>query len=52
MRIIFVLPCVGRRNREKYIRGWLMEPLSIAVLSALTPDGIEKLFFDDRLQRK
>ena len=50
MHITFILPCVGRKPGEPYVRTWSMEPLSIAVLSALTPPEIERRFFDDRLE--
>lgn len=50
MKITFILPCVGRKPGQSYPRSWLMEPLSIAMLSALTPAGVEKVFYDDRLE--
>lgn len=49
-KIAFILPCVGKRADEAYPRSWLMEPLAIAQLSALTPAGWEKVFYDDRLE--
>ncbi len=49
MKLMFIFPCVGRETGASYPRGWCMEPLSMAALSALTPDGIEKVFYDDRL---
>lgn len=49
-KIAFILPCVGKRAGETYPRSWLMEPLAIAQLSALTPAGWEKVFHDDRLE--
>lgn len=50
-KVTFILPCVGRRAaREPYPRAWLMEPLAIAQLAALTPPGWEKVFYDDRLE--
>ena len=52
MKITFIMPSVGRKPGEKsYIKSWQMEPLSIAVLAALTPDHIEREFFDDRLEQ-
>ena len=50
MKIMFILPCVGKRRNEPYVKTWRMEPLSIAMLSALTPSHIERVFFDDRLE--
>ncbi len=50
-RLTFIHPCVGRRKgMKKYIRTWLMEPLPPAMLAALSPDDIEKKFYDDRLE--
>jgi radical SAM superfamily enzyme YgiQ (UPF0313 family) len=50
MKIMFMLPCVGKRRNEPYVKTWRMEPLSIAMLSALTPRHIERVFFDDRIE--
>lgn len=49
-RITFILPCVGKRFDQRYPRSWIMEPLAVAQLSALTPSGWEKKFYDDRLE--
>ena len=52
MKITFIMPSVGKKSgAKKYIKTWQMEPLSIAVLAALTPDHIEREFFDDRLEK-
>jgi radical SAM superfamily enzyme YgiQ (UPF0313 family) len=48
--VAFILPCVGRKNQTPYPRSWLMEPLAIAVLSALTPPSFGRIFYDDRLE--
>lgn len=50
MKVTFILPAVGRKAGCPYVRTWQMEPLAIAVLSALTPPHIEKCFFDDRIE--
>jgi len=49
-RVTFIFPCVGKRLGKRYPRSWIMEPLAIAQLSALTPTGWEKKFYDDRLE--
>ncbi|MBZ0165832.1 MAG: radical SAM protein, partial [Candidatus Omnitrophica bacterium] len=49
-KITFIYPAIGKKPGRKYIRTWKMEPLPIATLAALTPDDIEKNFFDDRLE--
>jgi radical SAM superfamily enzyme YgiQ (UPF0313 family) len=50
LRLLFILPAIGRKDGEKYIGTWKMEPLTIAVLKALTPRDIETAFFDDRIE--
>ncbi len=50
MRILFILPAIGKKNNKKYIGTWKMEPLTIATLKALTPNDIETIFYDDRIE--
>jgi len=50
MKITYIQPAVGKKHNMKYSKSWCMEPLSIAVLSAITPKGIEKVFYDDRIE--
>ncbi len=50
MKVTFILPAIGKKPDEKYLRSWLMEPLTIAVLSALLPEECEREFFDDRIE--
>ncbi len=50
MKITFILPAIGKKPGQKYIGTWKMEPLTIAVLKALTPPDVETEFFDDRLE--
>ncbi len=51
-RLTIVHPCVGRsRNMRSYIRSWKMEPIPAAMIAALTPAGVEKRFYDDRLEK-
>jgi radical SAM superfamily enzyme YgiQ (UPF0313 family) len=50
MKITFILPAIGKKPGRKYIGTWKMEPLTIALLSALTPPAVEREFFDDRLE--
>jgi radical SAM superfamily enzyme YgiQ (UPF0313 family) len=50
-RILFIMPSVGRKPNQPYVRSWKMEPLPIAALSALTPpERFEKHFADDRIE--
>ena len=52
MKVTFIFPCIGRHTTgQSYLKGWSMEPLAIAVLSALTPAHIERTFYDDRIEQ-
>jgi radical SAM superfamily enzyme YgiQ (UPF0313 family) len=48
--VTFIYPCVGRFPGKHYVRSWQMQPLSIGVLSSLTPTEWQRSFFDDRLE--
>jgi len=50
MKITFILPAIGKKQGKKYIGTWKMEPLTIALLKALTPVRFETEFFDDRIE--
>ncbi len=51
MKITFILPAIGKKKGDPYIRTWQQwEPLTIATLKSLTPPEIETEFFDDRLE--
>lgn len=50
MKILFILPGIGKKTGERYLKSWLMEPLTVAVLKRLTPDKYETAFFDDRVE--
>ena len=50
MKLTLIHPCIGRRVGQPYIRSWQMEPLAPAVLSALTPGEIRRVFYNDSLE--
>ena len=50
MKLLFILPAIGKKKGKKYIGTWKMEPLTIATLQALTPPEIETELYDDRLE--
>jgi len=50
MKITFILPGIGKKKKDSYLKSWLMEPLTIAVLNTLTPKIYEREFFDDRIE--
>ena len=52
MKIAFILPAIGKKKNEKYLKSWLMEPLTIAVLNRLTPKKYEREFYDDRIEHQ
>jgi radical SAM superfamily enzyme YgiQ (UPF0313 family) len=50
MKLAFILPAIGRKPHQRYLKSWLMEPLTIAVLKSLTPDRFPCVFYDDRIE--
>lgn len=50
MKITFILPAIGKKSGQKYLRSWLMEPLTIAVLNSMIPSRFQREFFDDRIE--
>ena len=50
MKILFITPAIGKKDNEKYIGTWKMEPLTVATLNSLTPKNIKTFFFDDRIE--
>ena len=50
MKLTLIHPCIGRRINQPYIRSWQMEPLAPAVISALTPGEIRRVFYNDGLE--
>ncbi len=50
MKITWILPAIGKKKGQKYLKTWLMEPLTIAVLNAMVPDKWEREFYDDRIE--
>ena len=50
MKLTFILPAIGKKKNEKYLKSWLMEPLTIAVLNSLVPNDWEREFYDDRIE--
>lgn len=50
MKITFILPAIGKKKNEKYLKSWLMEPLTIAVLNSMIPSKWDREFYDDRIE--
>ncbi|MBP9749177.1 MAG: B12-binding domain-containing radical SAM protein [Candidatus Pacebacteria bacterium] len=50
MKVTLIIPHVGRKSVNEYVRTWQMEPLPIATLAGLTPRDVEMRFFDERIE--
>jgi radical SAM superfamily enzyme YgiQ (UPF0313 family) len=50
MRIALIRPGLGLKGSRKYTSLACLEPLSLAILAALTPQDIEVVAFDDRIE--
>lgn len=50
LHIILIKPNIGRREHSLYVDNASMEPLQLGVLAALTPEDIEVVMYDDRLE--
>lgn len=53
MHVTFVMPHVGRKdpsNLKEYVRTWQMEPLPLATVAGATPDGVEVILQDERIE--
>ena len=51
MRLTIIHPCIGRREGQRYMRGWQMEPLPAALIAGLTPNDVDIRFYDDRMEK-
>ncbi len=50
MDITIILPAIGKKQNEKYIGTWKMEPLTIAVIKSVMPQYVNLTFYDDRVE--
>ena len=50
MKITLIKPNIGRREHSLYVDNASMEPLQLGILAALTPEDIEVVMYDDRLE--
>jgi radical SAM superfamily enzyme YgiQ (UPF0313 family) len=50
MKLTLIQPTIGRVNNRKVNRRRVIEPLSVATIAGLAPEGVEKEFFDERLE--
>lgn len=50
MRVAFIVPHIGRKNKKEYVRTWQMEPLAFAMLAGITPPDVDVVLYDERLE--
>ena len=50
MHITMIHPAIGHKKGQSYIRTWQMESLPAATIAGLTPDDVEFVFYDDRME--
>ena len=50
MRLTLIHPCIGRKQGQRYLRSWEMEPLPPATIAGLTPTDVDIRFYDDRME--
>jgi len=50
MRIALIKPNIGRKGQALYLDEARMEPLQLGVLAALTPQDIDVVLYDDRME--
>lgn len=50
MKVTFIKPNIGRREHSLYVDEGRMEPLQLGVLAGLTPDDIDVVLYDDRME--
>lgn len=50
MKVTLIKPTIGRREHSLYVDEGRMEPLMLGVLAGLTPEDVEVVLFDDRME--
>jgi radical SAM superfamily enzyme YgiQ (UPF0313 family) len=50
VKLTLIHPCIGRRQGQRYLRSWEMEPLPPATIAGLTPADVDIRFHDDRME--
>lgn len=51
MKLTLIKPNIGRREHSLYVDEARMEPLQLGILAALTPNDIEVVMYDDRMEQ-
>ena len=50
MKLTLIKPNIGRREHSLYVDEGRMEPLPLGILAALTPEDVEVVMYDDRME--
>lgn len=50
MKLMLIKPNIGRQEHSLYVDEARMEPLQLGILAALTPEDIEVVMYDDRME--
>lgn len=50
MKLTLIKPNIGRREHSLYVDEGRMEPLQLGILAALTPNDIDVVMYDDRME--
>lgn len=50
MKLTLITPHIGRKRADEYVHTWQMEPLPMATLAGLTPDWVDVVFYDERVE--
>lgn len=51
MKLTLIKPNIGRREHSLYVDEARMEPLQLGILAALTPEDVEVVLYDDRMEQ-
>lgn len=51
MKLTLIKPNIGRREHSLYVDEGRMEPLQLGVLAALTPEDVDVVMYDDRMEK-
>lgn len=51
MKLTLIKPNIGRREHSLYVDEGRMEPLPLGILAALTPEDVEVVMYDDRMEQ-
>lgn len=50
MMVTLINPTIGRMGSKRSYRKWVLEPLSLAALAGVTPNGVRLRIADDRIE--